>query len=90
LLPIILKIVRTGFTIHTDEWSSYSGLGKTPEYVHRKITHKYNFVDPVRGVHIQNVESYNNKIKLKIKELRGLKEGDRADFLLLFMFVDKF
>ncbi|KAG0433323.1 hypothetical protein DMUE_5422, partial [Dictyocoela muelleri] len=59
LLPIINRVVSAGSIIYTDEWSAYNNLGNTDKYIHRKITHKYNFVDPISGVHTQNVESFN-------------------------------
>lgn len=36
-------------------------------FIHRTVTHKCHFVDPITGAHIQNVESYNNKLRFKIK-----------------------
>jgi hypothetical protein len=41
-------------------------------------------------VHTQNVESYNNKKKLRIKELKGLKEEAREWFCYEFMWLNNF
>lgn len=88
LLPIIEQIIRPGSSIHTDEWKGYTNLNLCQNYNHSTITHKYNFIDPITGIHTQNVESYNNKIKSDIKAQRGVRRNDRQDFLNLFVFID--
>ncbi|KAG0441041.1 hypothetical protein DMUE_1337, partial [Dictyocoela muelleri] len=90
LMPIIERVIRNNTTIHTDEWKSYNALSIHPEYIHRKITHKYHFVDPITGIHTQNVESFNNKLKLFIKSQKGCKEADRKNLITYFLFVDTF
>ena len=90
LLPIISRVVRAGSTIHTDNFRSYLGLANINEYNHMSVCHKYHFVDPVTGVHTQNVESFNNKIKRKIKSMNGLDDTGRKLFLQEFMFIDLF
>ncbi|KAG0425435.1 hypothetical protein DMUE_6032 [Dictyocoela muelleri] len=90
MLPIIQRVVRPGSVIHTDEWRAYNGLDSHPEYSHRKITHKYNFVDPNTGVHTQNVESFNNKLKLFIKLQKGCIAENRKILLTYFLFCDYF
>ena len=61
---------------------------KNTDFVHQSVCHKYHFKDPITGVHTQNVESYNNKIKHQIKEVRGLDDDKREDFLKEFMWLD--
>jgi len=90
LLPIISNVVRAGSTIYTDDFKSYLGLSGLNEYSHMSVCHKYNFVDPVTGVHTQNVESFNNKIKRKIKSMNGLDDNSCKMFLQEFMFLDLF
>lgn len=90
LVPIIESVVRSGSSIHTDEWSAYSTLNNRNSYNHLKLAHKYNFVDPISGVHTQNVESFNNKIKTDIKTQKGVRRSNRSDFLELFLFIDTF
>ena len=41
-------------------------------------------------IHTQNIESYNNKVKLRIKQVKGIKATARSDFLLEFMWLDNF
>ncbi|KCZ77086.1 hypothetical protein H311_01907, partial [Anncaliia algerae PRA109] len=44
----------------------------------------------VTGVNTQHVESFNNKLKSKIKEMKGLTDEGRRLFLQEFMFLDLF
>ncbi|KCZ75991.1 hypothetical protein H311_03018 [Anncaliia algerae PRA109] len=55
---------------------------------HRTIRHKFNFVDPITGVHTQNGVSFNNKLKFFIKNQRGCKADSRNDLCNLFLFLD--
>ena len=62
LLPIITKVVRPGSIIHSDEWRAYNAISETGIYEHKKIAHKYNFVNPETGTHAQ----LNHSTKLNI------------------------
>lgn len=77
MVPIIETVVRPGSVIHADEWKAYNILATNDDFNLKRITHKYNFVDPQSGVHTQHVESFNNKIKLDIKAQRGVRTDDR-------------
>ncbi|KAG0438837.1 hypothetical protein DMUE_2849 [Dictyocoela muelleri] len=55
LLPIIHRVCRTGSVIWSDEWRGYRNL--YPSFTHLTVNHSYNFVNPVTGVHTQNIES---------------------------------
>lgn len=88
ILPIISKHVRAGSKIFTDEAKVYQALKKNKEYEHNSIVHKYQFVDYEENVHTQNIESFNNKIKLRIKKMKGVNKDSRKDFLLEFMWLD--
>lgn len=90
LIPIILEIVRPGSIIVTDEWRAYNALSRHPEFLHERITHKYNFVDPITNIHTQHVESYNNKLKLFLKNQKGCVSQSREKLLTYFRFVDDF
>ncbi|KCZ81760.1 hypothetical protein H312_00800 [Anncaliia algerae PRA339] len=89
LIPIILQVVRPDSIIYSDEWPAYKALAKD-NFLHHTITHKYNFVDPVSGVHTQNVESFDNKLKLFIKKQRGCRFDKRDDLCKFFIFLDYF
>jgi transposase-like protein len=86
IISVINEVVIPGSIIHTDEWKAYSSLNKSDIYTHQTVCHKYNFVDPHTGVHTQNVESYNNRLKLKIKQMKGLTLDQRKVFLKDFMY----
>lgn len=90
LLPIIANVVREGSIIYTDEWAAYNNLAVNNEYEHFRITHKYNFVCPVTGIHTQHVESFNNKLKLFIKSQRGCYDTKRIELCQYFTFINNF
>ena len=68
---------------NTDEHKSYKTLEKL-NFVHNGVCHKYNFVNPVNGVHTQSVESFNNSVKLEIKRRKGVRHYHRESFLKEF------
>jgi hypothetical protein len=55
----------------------------------QKVCHKYNFANPIDGTHTQHVESYNNRLKLKIKKMKGLTDMQRERFFKDFMFRER-
>ena len=81
LIPISQRIVIPGSIIHTDEHKTYRLLIEKG-YIHDTVCHKYNFMDPITGVHTQHVESYNNRIKLEIKKRKGIKSGQHEYSLM--------
>lgn len=86
LLPIIKSHVLEYSTIHTDEHKSYTCLNKH-NFTHKTVCHKYNFVDPVTGIHTQAVESINNEIKYAIKCQKGVATSNRSSFLTEFIWI---
>lgn len=90
LISNIEQVVRPRTHIQTDEWAGYRPLSQMNIFSHSTITHKYNFVDPITGVHTQQVESFNNKIKTDIKTQRGVRKNLRENFLSFFSFLDTF
>ncbi len=89
LLAEIEKVVVPGTTIHTDEWKGYNGLSNRG-YIHKTVNHSLHFVDRTTGVHTQNIESYWNKQKHKIKTVRGVKRDLLISYLYQFMWQDRF
>lgn len=89
LIPLICSTVRNGSTIYTDEFRTYGKL-KDFNYVHKTVCHKYNFVDPLTGVHTQHVESCNNNLKHKICASRGVKKTFYKFFIIEFMFFNHY
>ena len=91
IIPIIESVVHPWSIIHTDEAKAYRALGESLQnYEHSTVCHKYNFVDSVTGVHTQHVESWNNKIKTQIKDMRGMDEDNRSNMLSEFIFFGHF
>lgn len=39
-------------------------------------------------MHTQNIESYNNKVKLRIKQVKGVKKQYRKNFLTEYIWID--
>ena len=67
LLPLIQQHVAPGTVIHSDQWASYNQVGTLPNVsAHRTVNHSVEFVSQ-SGVHTQNVESYWNRSKMKLK-----------------------
>jgi transposase-like protein len=84
LIPIIMDRVEAGSVIHSDELKSYLILEKLG-YEHKKVCHKYRFVDILTGAQTQAVESFNNCLKYEIKLRKGIRTEDRSDFLVEFV-----
>ena len=74
LLPIIQAHTLAGTIIYSDDFSSYSNaVGQLPNILrHSIVNHSLNFVDPATGAHIQHIESYWNRVKLRFKCIKGL------------------
>ena len=50
-------------------------------FLHDTVCHKYEFKDPITGVHTQHVKNYINRIKMEIKKRKGIKSGQQYDYL---------
>ena len=85
ILPIICEQVVLGATVQTDEAACYKNLTKKG-YIHGSACHKYNFVNKKTGDHTQNVESFNNCIKLAIKMKKSVLTTKRPMFVNEFCF----
>jgi transposase-like protein len=84
LLPILRQCLKPGSIVHTDDWGAYDQLERyLPQHVarHRVVNHTLNFVDPVTGVHTQDIESKWNQLKQKLKERRGINRDDLQSYL---------
>ena len=83
LHPIIARCVRPGTEVHTDDWAAYRNMDRQINNVaaHQDVVHRRHFVDPVTGVHTQEVESCWNNLKLGQKMRRALNREDLRAFL---------
>ena len=57
---------------------------------HETVNHSVHFVDPITGVHTQNIESYWARCKKKIKEMKGVQEGHLPEYLDEFMWRERY
>ena len=85
LLPIMQQHLRSGTTVHSDQWAAYNRVQRMPVVAnHSTVNHSLHFVDPTTGVHTQNVESYWNRVKRKFKRMKGVHED------MLDSYIDEF
>ncbi|XP_071965519.1 uncharacterized protein [Antedon mediterranea] len=91
LLPIIEDKTRPGTIIHSDMWAAYRQVVAIPGIAeHRTVNHSRHFVNPIDGTHTQNVESYWNKAKSKLKAMKGVKREWLSEYLDEFMWREEF
>ena len=87
LLPILQQHVAQGSVVHSDQWASYNQVGNLPNVsAHGTDNHSMEFVSP-SGVHTQNIESYWNHTKMKLKWMRGCAAKDLDEFIWWERFV---
>ena len=59
LHSIIQQHTLPNTVVHTDEWAAYGRMTSLPNITsHAVVNHSLHFVDPVTGIHTNNVESY--------------------------------
>ena len=78
---LLLIIQRHVAVIHSDQWRAYT----RPVVSHQTVNHSINFVDPTTGVHMQHSESYWNRVKIKLKRMRGYHIRQLPGYLDEFM-----
>ena len=89
LLPIIQAHLAGGTIVHSDQWASYSQVSRLPNVSqHETVNHSVEFISPT-GIHTQNVESYWNRVKTKIKRMKGCHEQQLASYLDEFMYRER-
>ena len=91
LLPIIQNHVAPGTIVHSDEWRAYRAVAALPNVAsHGTVNHSVTFVDPTTGVHTQNIESYWNRAKLKLKRMKGCHSHQIPSYLDEFMWRERY
>ena len=91
LLPLIQAHVAPGTIIHSDEWSAYRRVGRLSNVsAHETVNHSIEFVDFTTGAHTQNIESYWNRSKIKLKRMRGCHASELPSYLDEFMWRERF
>ena len=72
--------------MHSDECSTYRHIQQLGNVsAHNAVNNSLYFVDPVTGVHTQHVESYLNRVKDKLKRMRGCHATQLPSFLNEFL-----
>lgn len=90
LLPIIQAHVAPGTIIHSDEWRAYHQVASLPSVAsHGTVNHSVTFVNPTTGVHTQNIESYWERVKLKLKRMKGCHAHQIPSYLDEFMWRER-
>ena len=88
LLPIINRVCRPGTVIYSDEWAAYRQIQERLGFSHETVNHSLHFVDPLTGVHTQNIESYWARQKQKIKAMKGVRRSQLPALLAEFVWKD--
>ena len=57
---------------------------------HGGVNHSLHFVDPATGVHTQTVESYWNRVKTKLKRMKGCDGDQLPSYLYEFMWRERY
>lgn len=90
LLPIIQAHTAPGTIIHSDQWAAYNNVQSLPSVsLHQTVNHSVEFVDSTTGAHTQNVESYWNRSKTKIKRMKGCHAEMLPSYLDEFMWRER-
>ena len=91
LLPIMQWHLRSGIIVHCDSWATYRNVQQlAPVVQHNMVNHSLNFVDPVTGVHTQNIESYWNRVKMKFKGMKGVQQEMLTSYMDEFMWRERY
>ena len=90
LLPIIRSHVVSSTIIHSDQGSMYNRVASLPAVAsHGTVNHSIEFVNTTTGVHTQNIESYWNRVKTKLKRMKGCHQTEFPSYLDEFMWRER-
>ena len=81
LTAVMNRALNANSRDHSDMWRGYLNLANfIPTGVWLDtVNHTCNFFDPFTGTHIQNVESYWNRIKTWLKPKKGVMRRITTD-----------
>ena len=91
LLPAIIQAhTNPGTTIWSDEWAAYRRVAALPNVAsHSTVNHSLTFVSG-SGTHTQNIESYWNRVKTKLKRMKGCHGDQVPSYLDEFMWRERY
>ena len=71
--------------------SLYSNVGSLQNVSrHKKVNHSVEFKNPISGVHTNNIESYWERAKSKIKKMKGCKRENLSSYLDEFLWWERY
>ena len=86
LLPLITAYVAPGKVMYSDEWATYNQVQRLSNVSsHDVVNHSVNLTTGVH-VHTQNVESFWNRVKIKLRRMRRC-HGEHLPNYLEFTYV---
>ena len=87
---IIQQHTLPNTVVHIDEWAAYGQMTSLPNITsHAVVNHSFHFVDPITGVHTNNIESYWNRVKRKIKHMKGCHRHQLPSYLDELMWMEQ-
>ena len=93
LLPLINAHVAPDTIVHSDEWAAYSLIEfkGSPMFPHMMLlTIWLTLLNHATGVHTQNVESYWNRVKTKLKRMKGCHGHQLPRYLDEFIWRERY
>lgn len=91
LLPQILRHIRPGTTIYSDEWRAYRGIVRLPGWLlHRRVHHNRHFVDPITRYHTQNIERKWGEFKSDVRQKKGIHDNQLRSHIIEFLWRERF
>ena len=87
-LPLCCPLFRD--TFYPAQLSILMSGGLPGVQSHQTVNHSVTFVDNTTGAHTQNIESYWNRVKLKLKRMKGCHSHQIPSYLDEFMWRERF
>ena len=89
LMGYIIRFIKPGTTIYSDEWAAYRSL-KDEGYIHKTVNHSVNFLNPDDpNVHTQTIERSWQDVKKGIKR-QGMRRHFLRQYLGRYLFLTRF
>ena len=85
LLPIIRASVHPNTTIFSDEWAAYRNINQQLGLNHGTVNHSLHFVDPLTGIHTQNIECHWKNAKIRNRKQHGTHRHMVSSYLCEWM-----